>query len=172
MIKRGDEVGGYAEPYPVGTVARIEDIGSPSGGALPIVAMGESRFRIITLDRTRPYLTATVEVINEDLQPYTSDDILVAAMDATRTYIANLLASQGAWHAGIEVPEDPFPLSYFMGIIAASAPERSRQRLLESDTAGERLQAGIALLEEESERLRDTIMRSGPGEVESRFSSN
>ena len=72
----------------------------------------------------------------------------------------------------MRIPDDALVLSYFIGILARSAPERSRQRLLAADTTEARLQAGIALLEEETRRIQALIMRAGPGSDESRFSMN
>ena len=91
---------------------------------------------------------------------------------AARRFVGLLLAARGAYSAGLSVPSDPVALSYFMGIVAADAPLRARQKVLEADGLALRLQAGIALLEEEGERTRPAIMRAGPGEQESRFSTN
>src|SRR5690349_18013987 len=46
MIKRGNEVGGAAEPQDVGTVARIVQCDMEQPGILQVVAKGEDRFRV------------------------------------------------------------------------------------------------------------------------------
>jgi hypothetical protein len=63
-------------------------------------------------------------------------------------------------------------LSYFMGMVAGSAPVRSLQVILEAESLGARLQAGVALLEEETGNMRNLFMRAGPGRERSLFSSN
>ena len=53
LIKSGVEAGGPAEPHPVGTVARIESIGAPTRSGLPLDLVGERRFRVLSLDRSK-----------------------------------------------------------------------------------------------------------------------
>ncbi len=172
LIKSGTDTGPTAEPFKVGTVAHITEIGAPRRGAIPITVVGESRFRLIEESRVRPYLSATVDVLEDDPEDMASDEIALASHDSTRRYLGTLLASQGVYRAEPEIPADPVKLSYYMGMIATSASNRSLQRLLEPERLGDRLQAGIAMLEEEADRLREAFMRSGPGRERSLFSSN
>ncbi len=172
LIKRGEEVGGHAEPHRVGTVARIEKISPPARSGLPIEFVGERRFRIISLDRSLPYLTAQVEPFDdvESLPP--PSDLIRHARHEARRFISVLLAARGVWSGSLKLPSEPMALSYFIGMMAAEAPQRSRQKVLEADSLTARLQAGIALIDEEAHRLAPAIMRSGPGQQESRFSAN
>ena len=62
----GVEAGGEATPFDVGTVARINQLGAPSRGSLPITVVGEQRFRISKLDRSKSYLMGEIEVLKED----------------------------------------------------------------------------------------------------------
>jgi Lon protease-like protein len=173
LIKRGEEVGGRAEPYTVGTVVRVDEIGSPTRGGLPIKVIGERRVRLRSLDsNSQPYLIAQAEPF-DDIETLTpASDLLRASRDAVATFISRLFAARGIWSSGLQVPEDPIALSYFMGIISPEAPAKDRQKLLETDSLGARLAAGIALLEQESSRIQSAIMRAGPGAMESRFSTN
>ena len=172
LIRGSRDSGRAAQPFSVGTVAHIREIGAPRRGAIPIEVVGESRFRIIEESRVRAYLTATIDVIEDDPGDMASDEIVLAAHDTALRYLGTLLASQGVYRAEPYIPADPVRLSYFMGMIATTARNRELQQLLEADRLGERLQAGIALLEEEAGRLQAAFMRSGPGKERSLFSTN
>lgn len=172
LIKTGSDTGPGAIPFAVGTVARITDIGAARRGAIPITVIGENRFLIVEESRVRPYLSAEVELLADDPSDMASDEIVVASHDATRRYLGMVLASQGVYKAEPDIPSDPGKLSYYMGTIATTATNRSLQRLLEPERLGDRLQAGIAVLETETERLRKAFMRSGPGRERSLFSTN
>ena len=172
LIKGGRDSGRSAEPFSVGTVAHITEIGAPRRGAIPIEIVGEARFRVLEESRIRTYLSADVEVIEDDPEDVASDEIMSASHDATVRYLGTLLASQGVYKADPRVPKNPVRLSYYMGMVATTARNRALQQILESDPLSDRLQAGIALLEEETDRLQTAFMRSGPGRERSLFSRN
>ena len=173
LIKKGLEAGDPGvEPYAVGCVAEIQKIGSIRRGSLPVSVKGERRFRIIELDRSRPYLAGTVELLGEGGSGEADSSLLAAARSACDSYISMLMAGQGVWHTEISTPSDVASLAYFMGMLCQAAPARSLQTLLQGETLNDRLQAGIALLEEHQADLESTIMRAGPGDEESLFSSN
>ena len=172
LIREGVEAGGEATPFDVGTVARINQLGAPSRGSLPITVVGEQRFRISKIDRSKSYLMGEIDVLKEDDGSAVDKAILGQAASEAQRFLSTMLAAQGAWYSAMRIPDDALVLSYFIGILASSAPERSRQRLLAADSTEARLQAGIALLEEETRRIQALIMRAGPGSDESRFSMN
>ena len=172
LIKSGREAGRSAQPFRVGTVAHITEVGAARRGALPISVIGETRFRIQRLHRVRPYLTAEVEMIEDSPEEMASDEIIVAGYDATARYIRTMFASQGIFQADLEIPDDPLKMSYFMGMIAGSAPNRALQTILETENVADRIQAAISLLEEETAGMAPVFMRSGPGAERSLFSSN
>lgn len=172
LIRTGSGTSSSAEPYLVGTVAHITEIGTPRRGAIPITVVGETRFRIIEESRVRSYLTANVEILDDDPSDMASDEITLASHDSAQRYLGTVLASKGVYRAHPDVPTDPVKLSYYMGMIATTAPNRTLQRLLEPERLSDRLQACIALLEEEADRLRKAFMRAGPGRDRSLFSTN
>ncbi len=172
LIKSGRDTGPTAEPFNTGTVAHISEIGKPRRGAIPISVTGESRFKIIEELRVHSYLSAEVEVLEDDPEEKAPDEIVAASHDATMRYLGTMLASQGVYKAEPEVPEDPLELSYYMGMIASTASNRELQLLLNPNSLTERLQAGIALLEQEADDLQKAFMRSGPGRDRSLFSTN
>ncbi len=172
LIKKGEEAGGEAEPYEIGTIARIEGIGSPTRSGLPLEVIGVRRYKTVSFDRSKPFLSAQVEPFDDTETLTPTSDLLRHARETARAFVALLLAARGAFNASLELPQDPVALSYFMGIVATEAPLKARQRLLEADGLSRRLQAGIALLEEEAGVVRPAVMRAGPGSQESRFSTN
>jgi Lon protease-like protein len=172
LIKGGRDSGQSAEPFSIGTVAHITEIGAPRRGAIPIEIVGETRFKILEESRLRSYLTANVEVLEEDPEDMASDAIVLAAHVATLRYLGTVLASQGVYKADPRIPKNPVRLSYYMGMVATTARNRALQQLLETERVSDRLQAGIALLEEEADRLQTAFMRSGPGRERSLFSRN
>ena len=172
LIKDGSDTSPSAEIFTVGTIAHISEIGAPRRGAIPITVVGEKRFTVLEESRVRAYLSAEVEVMEDASDEMASDEIMLAAHDATQRYLGVALASQGVYRAEPEIPTDPNKLSYYMGLAATTASNRSLQTLLEPPALVDRLQAGIALLEEEADRLEKGFMRSGPGKERSLFSTN
>jgi len=67
LIASGDEVGGVAEPHPLGTLARIVDWEMEQLGLLQVTTRGEQRFRIIDKAIHPDKLwRARIEVITND----------------------------------------------------------------------------------------------------------
>ena len=68
LIREGEEVGSPAAPYPVGTLARIDDWDMPNLGVLQIKVIGGTRFRIIASTVAKSGLiVGTVNSIDADL---------------------------------------------------------------------------------------------------------
>jgi Lon protease-like protein len=66
LIRRGREVGpGEGEDVmAVGTVARLDEVHALPDGRFYVLGRGLDRFRIQSLDRSRPYLSAWVEMLD------------------------------------------------------------------------------------------------------------
>ena len=56
LIKEGAEAGGTAEPFRVGTTARITQNTQLDGGRLNILTIGEKRFQLIEIIKTTPFI--------------------------------------------------------------------------------------------------------------------
>ncbi len=172
LIKSGTDTSKSVETFAIGTSVLITEIGAPRRGAIPISVSGEQRFKIVEENRVRPYLTAEVELIEEDPSDMASDEIILAAHDSTLRYLGTVLASQGVFKADPDIPANPRKLAHYMGMIATTAANPELQRLLEAERLSDRLQAGIALLEQEADSLQSSFMRTGPGSERSLFSTN
>lgn len=62
LIRSGVEVGVAAEPYPIGTSARLVGVERLPDGRMNIETVGDQRFRILAVHHEASYLTGTVEM--------------------------------------------------------------------------------------------------------------
>ena len=164
LIKSGVEVGGAAEPHRVGTTARVVGTTPLPGGRSFIIARGERRFEIERIDAERePYLVADIRYLDED----DGADIEVRALaesaaDAYGQYLTGILAMSTEPHPDTPLQElnegSPSDVSYrIAGGLGIDAAER--QRLLETERAGPRLESVLRLLERENTLLKAVIVR-------------
>lgn len=171
LIKNGPEVGGTAEPYDVGTVARIENVRDEDGGAIPVFTRGEERFRIISLDRSGDYLVGDIELLSDKVDA-AAGPAADLARKAADEYIRLLLTIQGEWHRILELPTDPLKLSYFLGTVLLGLEGEVRQKLLEADPVSSRLTLAARAISEAATELQKTVMRAGPGRERTVFGAN
>ena len=171
LIKSGEEVGSYADPFEVGTVARIVSVGSGEKGVIPIETVGEQRFRINLVDRSNPYLVGEVTMMEDDVDS-SADRVSESARRLAEAHLRLLLAVQGEWRGEFALPDDPVQLSYFLGTLLLSQPTRVRQALLEADPVSRRLRVGSMAIEEATRELESGLMRAGPGRSRSVFGLN
>lgn len=152
-IQAGHEVGAGAVQAmaQVGTVAVIRHARSRGGGSFFLQTLGTRRFRLLrTLeDEATPYVRGEVELLDEPDEDLEAASVQDLANSVGASFCALLETS------GVPVPElpgDPRELSYF---VTANSPLAlpQRQRLLEVDGTGARLQAALGLLRDER-RLR------------------
>ena len=171
LIKSGNEVGAFATPYELGTVARIERVDEESQGSIPIIVRGVERFRTISLDHSLPYLVADVTLL-EEVVDETADSAASHALEEVDRYIRLLLTVRGEWHPKPELPSDPLELLNFVGNVLLWLSVETRQRILETEPVSNRLKLASEALSEAARELEKTVMRSGPGEDRSIFGAN
>ncbi|MGH7612054.1 MAG: LON peptidase substrate-binding domain-containing protein [Candidatus Dormibacteria bacterium] len=147
-IRSGEEVGGAADPEPVGTVAVItKSVPLPEGRSSLLVVGGE-RYRIRQLVPGAPYLRAEVEYL-DDPEPDPASFILASeARDAFLRYAARLARLSGRRPGTSPPPTDPLLLSWVIAsALMVELPHK--QHLLEIEGVGTRLRAELALLRRE-----------------------
>jgi len=173
LIKNGVEVAGDSTPHEIGTVARIAHIGEPDRSVIPLVVVGEQRFRIVSIDRDDSFSNANVELLDDELGDLNSD-LPNETRRAIGQYVANRFASIGTFsaHTNLKIPDDPAKLSYIIGSTLEPASPNTRYALLAAETVSQRLEMGLSTLVQETEILRKSIMHSGPSNRASRFSTN
>lgn len=148
-IRCGQEAGGPAEIYEVGTVAEIQTVTPLPDGRSDITTRGVQRFRVHDFVEGAPYLTGVVELLDDD--PPSPDDWGHA--QHLRELLAPYLEQLGAPEELVErLPEDPNELAY-LAAAALQAEVPQQQQLLELTTS-ERLQATVAMMRRETGFIR------------------
>jgi Lon protease-like protein len=132
LIRKGVEaLGPLADPYPVGCTARIVKNQRLDQGRMNLLAVGEKRFRILSLDRTSaPYLVGLVE---DFPWPEVSPEVLAPVADQLKPRFVRYLqqvAGEGAEQPELgQIPDDPAALAN-LAAIALQIPADQKQALL------------------------------------------
>ncbi|TMC79136.1 MAG: peptidase S16 [Chloroflexi bacterium] len=163
LIRNGSEVGGSAEPYEVGTEAKIVAESLLPNGRSYIVTRGERRFAVESLIAdAEPYLVGRVRYLDEPDGDRATDHASVAR-EALGAYLLAVVAvtedSRGERVLADELRDaPPSDLAYrIAGSLAVDAPQQ--QALLELETASARLEEETRILNRETELLRDLLVR-------------
>jgi uncharacterized protein len=140
LIRDGEEVGGDATPFDVGTTARIEQASKLDGGRYAITARGTQRFRLLQMLPPRPYPFGEVELVEDDTT--FSTPALGYAVETVRTtfpaYFRLALSLTDQWARGLKLPREPHPLVDFIAPWL-QIEEEAKQRLLDIIPASERV---------------------------------
>ena len=163
LIRHGQEVGGGAEPYDVGTEAKIVAESELPNGRSYIVTRGERRFAVESLiEDAEPYLVGRVRYLDEhdgaDAQGHAS-----VAREALGAYLLAVVAVTEDSRGERALADDlrdapPSDLAYrIAGSLAVDATQQ--QALLELETASARLEEETRILNRETELLRDLLVR-------------
>ena len=159
LLRQGREAGDPdAEPYAVGTLARIDDVTTLEDGRLSVRATGEGRFRVASFSRDLPYLSAEVELIEErgggDVDPALTERTSERAGNVVRA----LMSRRGGWVRDVPMPEEPVALSYAVAQMFQGNPV-AQQHLLELSTVTERLERESALLRDVLDQITSAPRR-------------
>jgi Lon protease-like protein len=161
LIQSGDEVGGPATVFPVGTTARIVTVDRLPEGRMNLMTVGVERFRLLEHLEGQPYARGRVQILHESAAP-----VAAGLVERASSLFRRLLRARGLTEPqllDLRLPAEPGELSY---VIASTLrrPHREQQRLLEEHSAEQRLRRELAILENEL---------GGPPEVSARdFSLN
>jgi len=158
LIKRGQEVATSedddAEPYTVGTVARIIESSHLNNGTMNIVTVGVERFRIRKLLHDQPYLRG--EVISLPMVDAVDDTAAQSA--ATRVkeqvdrYIELISDAAGLQIQIEETPTGAQQIGY-LAAITMQIDNREKQELLGAPSVSQMLRRELALLSRENSLL-------------------
>lgn len=135
--------------HDVGTAAYLVEREQREDGRWDVIAKGERRFRILSIDESRPYTMATVEWIEEELGDATEADTLLRIVGAQfHRYAGGIARLTGRYAVTMTIPEDQIRASYDL---TSRLPLHTweRQRLLQAKTAVERLSELSYLVERE-----------------------
>lgn len=160
LIREGMEVGEPAKPFEVGTMAKIIGIDRLADGRMNIVTVGTRRFRVTSYSvEKKPYIVGDVEVLEDDSQGPALDEELATEVGALiKRYITLVQAAAEQELTPLELPSSAEDLSFLVGA-TLRIRNRERQRLLEMNSTGERLQLEKEILQRETATLEDFIQR-------------
>ncbi len=160
LIDEGQEVGATAQPFQIGTAARIVRSERLDDGRMNITTVGTQRFRIVELHHDRSYLTASVAQY-----PVTNGATRRAAelSDRVRPQVieyVELLSKASKTKLQLNrLPEDPLTLAFLVAIsLQVNAAEK--QRLLEAPGVPDILALESKLISRES-RLMEFMIDTG-----------
>ena len=177
-IRSGREVGadGVAALHEVGCVAVVRQAAPTAEGRYDLLTVGTDRFKLVDVDRSRPYLRGEIELLPDDAagEPGAAEAAAGAVRQVQagfRAYL-NALADQGGGVISIaDLPDEPGLLSYVIGAaMIIDLPER--QSLLAAPDAMARLRLERSLLVREIAILRATTSRPAPDYAHEQFSPN
>ena len=155
LIRSGEEVGAPAEPHDIGTIAHITKLERLEDGRINLAAVGERRFRIDRLDRSEPYLTGEVVLLNSEDRhaPETEgESVKVAALYGEQFRL--VLSVTGQWVRRLSLPGEPDVLADFVAAGIEATPE-TKQELLETLSVPLRLRREAELLVEIIRKLNE-----------------
>ncbi|MGE3270951.1 MAG: LON peptidase substrate-binding domain-containing protein [Chloroflexota bacterium] len=147
LIKEGVEVGGPAEPFEIGTVARISEVDRQPDGRMNLMTFGTMRFKLLEITQREPYLVGRVELLkpsDEELP----DTLVADVTDRLLRYLREVRRTSRLPDRG-ELMADVDRLAY-LSIATLGIPARDRQTFLETDST-------LARLTEARDRLRREI---------------
>jgi len=176
-IRSGREVGadGVAALHEVGCVAAVRQVEPHPDGRFDLATVGTERFRLLSTDRSRPYLVGEIEPLPDERPADETGPArapAVAAVQAGFRGYLNALADRGGGVISVaDLPDEPVLLSYVVGAaMIIDLPER--QSLLAAPDALSRLRLERSLLLRETAMFRATTSRPAPDYGFEQFSQN
>jgi Lon protease-like protein len=173
-IRKGRETGvdGVEALHEVGCVATVRQVEPSEDGRYDLLTVGAERFRLLSLDKSLPYLRGEIESLPDETgEPQEAAYATRRVQEAFRGYLNVLVDRGGGVISVADLPDEPLLLSY---IVAAAMiidlPDR--QSLLAAPDALARLKAERSLLTREIGMLRATTSRPAPDFRYESFSQN
>jgi uncharacterized protein len=173
-IRKGRETGvdGISALYQIGCTATVREVAEQDDGRYHLVTVGTQRFRLASLDKSRPYLQGEVDLLEEEVGDEAAAGLAVHAVQRGFHGYLEALASRESVEVTVpELPDEPVLLSY---LVAASMilDLSVRQDLLAEPDAERRLGAERALLARETTMLRSLTATPAPDLRNTPYSSN
>ena len=164
LIKEGREAGGPAEPFRIGTTARITQNTQLEGGRLNILTIGEKRFELVEIVSSTPFMVGNVRFLTED-QGEVSEHLLIEIREEYATFLKQLATVAAGWNRNVDVPTDPSTIARDVIATMASSIELStslRQEILEDREVKSRLDRLLPLLKQGNELMQEKVEDSNP----------
>lgn len=164
LIREGQEVGEPAEPFQVGTTARIIQVERLDEGRMNIMTRGERRFEVVEIVQRVPHLVGLVKYLEEETGEV-PDSLLSEVRDEYTTFLRHQATIAGGWNSSVEVTHDPIRLSSeAISSLASSIelPRDLRQQLLETSIARVRLEKLQPILKRANQLMQEQVEKSNP----------
>jgi Lon protease-like protein len=172
LIRSGREAHGpLADPHQIGCTARIVEVEPLDEGQMNITAIGQQRFRLLSLHREKPYLVGTVEMFPleaADRKPLSESSRRLTPL--VRRYMQILSAASEVNLDPEHLPRDPLVLAYLSAVLL-QIPAGQKQDLLARERAIDFLTDVYELYRREV-ALLPTLLSSGNQETPGQFSWN
>jgi len=120
----------------IGTVAQVQSLGLRSDEKWDLVAVGGRKFKILEIHQDMPYLTADVQILPDETELDSADDLIVESTIATFDKYRSLLGVSVAQNS--DLPSDAQTLSYLITAVAMFSLDE-KQALLETHSTHKRL---------------------------------
>ena len=147
-------------PHAIGTMAEIHNLERLEDGRYTLNAVGTKRFRILSENRDKSYISATVE-------PY--EDIVTEEPDLASTtqqarkmfdeYLAMLLQEANEPDVQANLPDESEDLSYFIASFLMNVEDDQKQHFLEMTSTQQRLREEITILRREVPFMRQILSK-------------
>lgn len=145
LIQRGREVDGPADPFTIGTHAKVVSYARLPDGRYLLEVEGHRRCRIVSLNGTAPYPQADVVWLPEPIGNFANAREM--SMEAEHLF-ATYRMSNGDGDMPVRLPVDPVSRSYTLASLLKIDPGE-KQMLLETEAADERLERVVGILRRE-----------------------
>jgi Lon protease-like protein len=156
LLRKGHEVGdAAAEPYLVGTQARIIESTHLDDGTMDIVTLGTERFRVRRLIHDQPYLRGEVSRFPLHEPDGESADVerLARMVERKALRYIELIASAAGLEIKIgEMPDNPLQLGY-LAAVAMQIDNAEKQKMLDRESVRDVLVEANSLLNRENALL-------------------
>ena len=174
FIRSGAEVGGPAEPYEIGTTARIMRLVDMEDGRKHVIVRGTTRFVIRDTDHSRPYLVGRVE--DFPLEAGSVDYQLMGHVEiAFYRYLQLLKQVQGMTISISNLPDDQEGIAWMIAW-GLQIDSRRRQELLSMGSLQDLLLHEQRILADENRILAilnsDEVERTRPSKSMGSISLN
>lgn len=158
LIREGREAGDPSvEPHQIGSIAEIVEVAQLPFGRYYLSTIGRGRFRIIDILSREPFLTVDAELLEDAPADPECANLRDDVREAFLEY-ADLLVQFSGQQGSVDLPSEPQALSYVVGD-ALQIADSIKQRLLELDSAKQRLRAELGFLQRLLPQLRDLLER-------------
>ncbi len=147
-------------PHTIGTMAEIHNLEQLEDGRYTLNAVGTKRFRILSENRDKAYISATVEPYEDIIAK--EPDLESATQQARKMfeeYLAMLLQEANEPDVQANLPDESEDLSYFIASFLMNIEDTQKQHFLEMTSTHQRLREEITILRREVPFMRQILSK-------------